>query len=333
MLNDIIEFLTSKEMIIVGAIALTGILLTLFVYIMEKTKDKRKKRHNTKEIKHLALKVTKEEKKAMKENRKDAIVTAMEKQAEVKPTPEVAVQPKVEKKPEVVVVEQPKVEPILTIMPVIEEQPLVIPKEETIEVLEEVEEPKVNVEAIKEKKEEELIYTSIEPNEEEAREELRRATENLLRKASEEALEEEMKLNKFEAEQEKNAIISIDEFLQKGSELYSRNEQVQYEDEESEPISLADLDRKMNSVEVLEVEQPKVEVQPVVEEVQPVVKEEPVVRFKSSPIISPIFGIESNTPTDNDMELENTANYDKFDAEMRRTNEFVTTLKELQKKL
>ena len=322
MLNDIIEFLTSKEMIIVGAIAGAGILLTLFVYIMEKTKDKRKQRHNTKEIKNLALKITKEENKALKSNKKEVVVPAIEKEVEVKPvveqpTPVVAVQPKVEEKPVVI--------PIEELEPVKEEEPF-------IEVLEDIEEPKAVIEHIEEKKEEELVYTTIEPNEEEAREELRRATENLLRKASEEALEEEMNLNKFEAEQEKNAIISIDEYLQKGSLLYNRNEKTQYEDEGNEPISLADLERQMNAVEIIEeVQEQKTEI-PVIEKA-PVVEEQPTIRFKSSPIISPIFGIENTTPTDNDMELENTANFDKFDAERRRTNEFVTTLKELQKKL
>ncbi len=35
----------------------------------------------------------------------------------------------------------------------------------------------------------------------------------------------------------------------------------------------------------------------------------------------------------NELALENTANYKKFDAEIRKTNEFIAALKELQKKL
>ena len=65
------------------------------------------------------------------------------------------------------------------------------------------------------------------------------------------------------------------------------------------------------------------------------VKEEVTPKFKNSPIISPIFGIEKQieemSPTE--MELENTANYDKLDEEIRKTNEFLMTLRELQKKL
>ena len=53
-------------------------------------------------------------------------------------------------------------------------------------------------------------------------------------------------------------------------------------------------------------------------------------RFKNSPIISPVFGIEKK---DSELELENTANYEKFDQEIKKTNEFLMTLQELQHKL
>ena len=57
-------------------------------------------------------------------------------------------------------------------------------------------------------------------------------------------------------------------------------------------------------------------------------------KFKNSPIISPIFGIEGiNNKEANDLELENTANYEKLDQEIKKTNEFLMTLKELQSKL
>ena len=57
-------------------------------------------------------------------------------------------------------------------------------------------------------------------------------------------------------------------------------------------------------------------------------------KFQNSPIISPIFGIERlNNIEPNDLELENTANYEKLDEEIRKTNEFIMTLKELQSKL
>ena len=55
-------------------------------------------------------------------------------------------------------------------------------------------------------------------------------------------------------------------------------------------------------------------------------------KFKSSPIISPIYGVEKEE-TNETLELENTANYEKLDAEIKKTNEFLSKLKELQKKL
>ena len=39
--------------------------------------------------------------------------------------------------------------------------------------------------------------------------------------------------------------------------------------------------------------------------------------FKSSPVILPIFGIEKKESTTN-MELENTANYEKLDEEIKK---------------
>ena len=48
-----------------------------------------------------------------------------------------------------------------------------------------------------------------------------------------------------------------------------------------------------------------------------------------------IFGIEKDeeTMSQTELELENTANYEKLDEEIKKTNEFLMTLRELQKKL
>ena len=56
-------------------------------------------------------------------------------------------------------------------------------------------------------------------------------------------------------------------------------------------------------------------------------------KFKSSPVISPVYGIEKEEISANELELENTANYEKLDEEIKKTNEFLMTLRELQKKL
>lgn len=215
------------------------------------------------------------------------------------------------------------------------------------EVKDKVEQEKLEVSMPKEERVEKLEYTEIEPNQEEAKEELKRVTEELLRT---QAMQEQdnIDLTKFEEQQEEEAIISMDELMKKSKTLYEQNEITQYEDEGNEPISLQDLESRMNKikedVEVLDIEISK-DVEPVVvsEETNKIklddfntislkdaYKEDRV--FKSSPVISPIFGIEKKESTTN-MELENTANYEKLDEEIKKTNEFLKTLKELQKKL
>lgn len=194
-----------------------------------------------------------------------------------------------------------------------------------------------------------IEYTEIEPNKEQAREEIRKATEELLR-TQELQLKDKIDLREFEKEQEENAIISMDELYEKSKTLYEQNEITQYKDEGDEPISIADLERRMNRIKTdsieLEVEE-EIKIQEPIE----VLKEDNTMKlddintinntsvnelykddkiFKSSPVISPIFGIENQT---NDMEFENTANYEKFDDEIKKTNEFLKVLKELQKKL
>ena len=209
-----------------------------------------------------------------------------------------------------------------------------------------------------------LQYTSIEPDPSEAQAELMRLTE-VLEKAEEET--KNIDLTAFEEEQEQNAIISLDELMSRNKALYESGELEKLEDEGNEPISIQDLEERMkaqkevtNPVSAVEepiiistvseerqmslddfqsVSIPSVEpVTPVVESVTPRVEEKPVYqehkKFKSSPVISPVYGIEKPVVnSSSDIELENTANYEKLDEEIRKTNEFLMTLRELQKKL
>ena len=55
-------------------------------------------------------------------------------------------------------------------------------------------------------------------------------------------------------------------------------------------------------------------------------------KFQKSPIISPVFGLD-NDESVNTIALENTANLDKLSEEIKRTNEFLNTLRELRKNL
>ena len=102
-------------------------------------------------------------------------------------------------------------------------------------------------------------------------------------------------------------------------------------------LKVVPLQMKLDDFQTVSVE-PSVQVAQQTQVVQPKVEAKPVYqehkKFKSSPVISPVFGIEKpEINTSSDIELENTANYEKLDEEIRKTNEFLMTLKELQKKL
>ena len=217
--------------------------------------------------------------------------------------------------------------------------------EEKVEVVEPtvitpVESPKNEEEVIKYKDE---VYT-----ESEAKAELERITEEL-KKLENEDKEENIELTKFETEQEENAIISLDELIAKGKTITEQNEVTQYQDDGNEPISIQELEeryrKEKEQVEVLEVEEEPKEEKPKLsiddflsaKEKVPSINEaytEKKSTYHPSPIISPIYGIEEEPVKKNTtLELENTANYEKFDEEIRKTNEFLSKLKELQQKL
>ena len=374
-MNDIIEFLATKEVLIVLAI----IGLILFVYFilwfhefMKKHEEKKKLQNNTMQLNKLVEEVakarkeeatnvtpiTKEEpkKEEVKEEKVEAplvnnttVVTptvvpeVKEEKVEIKePTPDVVIESvassPIEVEPVVVSVKENPVNTNDSIM-------LNDKFEEKVEVVEPtvitpVESPKNEEEVIKYKDE---VYT-----ESEAKAELERITEEL-KKLENEDKEENIELTKFETEQEENAIISLDELIAKGKTITEQNEVTQYQDDGNEPISIQELEeryrKEKDQVEVLEVEEePKTEKSKLsiddflsAKEKVPSINEaytEKKSTYHPSPIISPIYGIEEEPVKKNTtLELENTANYEKFDEEIRKTNEFLSKLKELQQKL
>ena len=369
-MNGLIDFLTTQEMIVVYILVGIASVLYLIAYIFDKTRQKRKQRQNTRELRKIVDEVAPEEesKDVMNTSSEPVLVAVSEEKNEELPKvetievvppviqvepvsqPEVASTPSITASPEVLEVEEPRVE----VAPVVEE--VSTPQEVEPEVLQVEEEQPAEPTPVK--AEEELQYTSIEPDPTEAQAELMRLTETL------EKAEEEVKnidLTAFEEEQEQNAIISLDELMTRGKAMYESGELEKLEDEGNEPISLQDLEERMKQVNAdaipavndsepvivsvesaplqmklddfqtvatepsVQVEQPKIEAKPVYQEHK---------KFKSSPVISPVFGIEKpEVNTSSDIELENTANYEKLDEEIRKTNEFLMTLKELQKKL
>ena len=308
---DLLEFLTSKEIIIVYIVAGVAGLLCFIIYLVDKNNVKARMRHNTRELNKLVEEV------------KEEIPEKVEQQVYYE-------------------------EPVLEVVESVEEAtstPIVVP--ERVEI----------TPVVENKEEEQLQYTTIEPDQKTAQMELKKLEEEL-RKQEEIINEEEnnnISLTNYEEEQEENAIISLEELVKKSKDMYEANELTQYADEGNEPITLQELEEKVgkestkiedtfiieNVVPVEELETPVVEEEPVLQQITmddfntikvEEVKEESK-KFKSSPIISPIFGIEKGDTSNTDMELENTADYDKLDQEIKKTNEFLMTLRELQSKL
>ena len=374
-MENIIDFLATKEVLIV--LAIIGIILFIYFILwfnefLKKHEEKKKLQNNTMQLNKLVEEVarankkesvqkttpiTKEEpkKEGIKEEKIETPLVSNTTVVNPAIVPEEKVEVvKAEPTPEVVIesiASSPiEVEPVVVS---VKENPVNINDsimlnnqfEEKVEVVEPtvitpVESPKNEEEVIKYKDE---VYT-----ESEAKAELERITEEL-KKLENEEKEENIELTKFETEQEENAIISLDELIAKGKTITEQNEVTQYQDDGNEPISIQELEerykREKEQVEILEVEEEPKEEKPKLsiddflsakEKVTPLKEaySEKKSTYHPSPIISPIYGIEEEPVKKNTtLELENTANYDKFDEEIRKTNEFLSKLKELQQKL
>lgn len=396
-MNELIEFLTSKEIIVVYIVAVVACLLCFIIYLVDKNYYKRKQRHNTKELNKLVEEVTEivEDKKTdisietyetpvlspvVEEyvtQKETNVASAVLTSKEINNLPEEAEIANDGKEDKEIVYTELLEEPA----PEINVEDLVLSTmTDTTASAEYNEEPEfLSVEEVISDTttpevtsiQEELEYTSIEPDRQQAQEELMRLTEEL-EKAEQEA--KTIDLTSYEEEQEENAIISLDELMKKSKEMYASNEITQYADEGNEPISIEDLERRMQAVKedittiTTPVENHEQSASSIVEELEPVkvtladfntikvtepveqtIDEQPTSitvesvkplsesyqntrKFERTPVISPIYGIEK-TETAENIALENTANYDKLDEEIKKTNEFLMTLRELQKNL
>ena len=142
-----------------------------------------------------------------------------------------------------------------------------------------------------------------------AQEELKKVEEELMHPKS---LEDT--ITSLEAMEEENAIISYQELLENTKEL-----NIVETDNGDEPISLHEVINQYNS-EKVEQEMTKVSLEDAYQK-----------EFSSSPYLSPIEGVE--TQNLNEIQLENTANLEKLEKEIRKTNEFLNILNELKKNL
>ena len=141
----------------------------------------------------------------------------------------------------------------------------------------------------------------------------------------------------YKAEEE-NAIISISELEAKAGTLYNSEEVRVHEDDTEVPISISELEALYKSAEVKEeaptvdIEEPIITMQEQFNLNDDVEKEN--TSFTSTPFISPVYGIDNvkENSLDN-INLEQTANLDKLNEELRKVNAFLKELKELKNKL
>ena len=339
-MDKIIDFLTSTQMIVVLVVALVAIVLCIAIYIFDKNAEKRKQKQNTRELKRLV------------ENIDDDIIEEKTITNEVMELPKVS-DFEYQENPIILEKDEVSIEEEKELVPEIAETATQIPEM----TMEELKENKLEITAkIETIKDNELTYTSNEPSPEDARDELARITEMLEQEASKQEDTIENTIQTYEEEQEKNAIISMDELIARTRELELNREIMEIEDETA-PISLEEFEKTIVTKE------PVVEPSPLTEAIAQVTNNEPVImttqeeisindmkqdesikeiierekqvfanKFKSSPIISPIYGVEKEEKNEQ-LELENTANYEKLDAEIKKTNEFLSKLKKKKKKL
>ena len=121
-------------------------------------------------------------------------------------------------------------------------------------------------------------------------------------------------ITNLEAMEEESAIISYQELLETTKEM-----NIVQEDSGDEFISINELMRKYN--------EPSIEKEMTDVSINDAYKGD----FVSSPYLSPVEGVE--TQSLNEIQLENTANLEKLEKEIRKTNEFLNILNELKKNL
>ena len=386
-MQEIIDFLAKKEVLILFIILLAAILLYIILWVISfiKKKDEKKKlKTNTQELTKLAEKVKileKEQQEAAlppvfrieQEKVREAITPLVMEEKKEPPkvvvketfTSPIAIEPVVTeviepKKEENVITKEIKLnDDSMSEVEILDANPSeitykneVYTKEEAKEELKRLERQLIE----QDKKEEKPIFEPIEvkPFKEVTNDEVIPVLDEILDTKEDEVKQENISLTNFEEDQEQNAIISLDELLKRGKTI-TQDEIIKHEDDGNEPITLQELEAKWKKdqevvalkndgdIEVLEtkkeeapfsyedikVEAPKVKI-PTMDELFSKSK----TPYKPTPVISPIFGIEEDKiSSDNSLKLENTANYDKLDAEIRKTNEFLSKLKELQKKL
>ena len=131
----------------------------------------------------------------------------------------------------------------------------------------------------------------------------------------------------YEQLEEENAIISYDELKNSTTFGYTDEEMNKYADEKDAIISIEELEKLYKESKAI-YEDKKESV--VIKRVEDLPEISSTKKFQSSPFISPVYGIGIN---EENIQLEQTANLEKLNEEIRKTNEFLKALKELKKNL
>lgn len=133
------------------------------------------------------------------------------------------------------------------------------------------------------------------------------------------------------AQDENDAIISYEELKNSQTFGYTDEEMDKYVDEKDAIISIEELEKlylESQKIEVQVEKTPKIEFEMKKVEDLPEISDSN--NFQTSPMISPVYGM---SKTDQELVLEQTANLEKLNEEIKKTNEFLKTLKDLKKNL
>jgi len=336
---DILGSSLSKELIVVyGLIALVVIFIVVLL-IIDKVGTKKKK--NLFDNKKLSKRLNELKQEALEEERKQASVTV--KQETLPPTEVIKKQPEVEEavakiieitptevrrevvKPEVKLEIKPEVKPVEVIpMPPKQEVKL-----ETTKVEFSLAESKVisteDIEIIEPYEDEIEEYIEPELEKTQAQIELEAITRELEKASKDEANID--KYARFEEEQEQNAIISYKELKERYDQLYDEGEKIQYANDNDLPINLSELYQSQpKQEEIIEpIRQPEYRPASAAYSSENANRAQNHFIFKSSPVISPVYGIQQQQIKREPVDQQ------QIEAEMRRTTEFLNSIKDLQK--
>ena len=330
-MNEMVEFLTSKEIIVVYIVVGIAIFICLAIFIIDKSYDKRKRKQNTRKLNRLVEDVNLRLQEGIEDD--NSTVPVQEEQlVELHVEEPVNTVEEADFIPPTPVVEQT---PVVEAAPVVEEgtiEELIIDNMDDVQGESVEESMTAQIDRVHDKIEQ-IVYTNPEPDREEATRELIKLAEEL--EKAEKAQRDGIDIMAYETAQEENAIISLEELNKRSEEMYAANEVTQYADEGNEPISLQDLEARKAQVMNSEVDTVAAQQDTVVVE-EPVLQEihqeqmtfnntnndayKGIKKTVKTEIFSSVFGTGSRNGAQTEEELQ-------------KTSEFLLSLKDLQSRL